>query len=407
MTMRFVGRTRLIVVAAAFLLAALLLQRTASSAPDLPTAVVREGSFDDVLTLRGEVRPSKSLTLTAPSRGNDLRILRIARTGTRVKTGDTVIEFDGSAVLRTLGEKTSELKRAEAEIDRIRAQRAIARQDLITAAQKARFDVERARLDTKGEELLSRVDFEQRKLKVSDAESGLRAAEQKLAAEEKAAVAELRGAQQKRDKASREVSDARAQLEQLVVTAPRPGIVTVLQNFRSGGAGGTEFREGDRPWNGAAIAELPDLSAVIVVAKLDESERARLKERQPATVRVDALPDQDFEATIRAISALTRGDYSTWPPQRNFEATITLASADQRLRPGMNATARVLLDRVSGATLVPTKALFVVDGTTVCYVRGGGEFRSHPIKVDRRGVEEAIVSGVRAGDVVALERPKS
>jgi len=395
--------------AAVFVLvvAAILLQRTVSSGPDLPTATVRQGTFEDVLTLRGEVRPSRSLTLAAPSRGADLRILRIARTGTRVNAGDTVIEFDRSTVLRTLGEKSSELKRAEAEIDRIRAQRQIAEQELVTNVHKARFDLERAKLDASAEELLSRVDFEQRRLAVSDAESAVRALEEKLTAERRAAEAELRGARQKRDKAKLEVDDAERQLQQLSIVAPRPGIVTVLQNWRAGGAGGTEFREGDRPWNGAALAELPDFSTVLLVAKLDESERARLKDGLPAAVRVDAFPDKDFDGLLTTISALTKGDFSTWPPTRNFEATITLQSADARLRPGMNGTARLVIDRVGGATLVPVKALFAAEGDTVCYVRGGGAFALRRVKVARRGTEDAIVEGVRVGEVVALERPTS
>jgi hypothetical protein len=382
-------------------------QRTASSEPEVATALVRQGTFEDVLTLRGEVRPSRSVILSAPSRGGDLRIIRMARTGTRVKAGDTVVEFDRTNVLRTLGEKMSELKRAEAEVDRIRAQRRIAEQKLITASQKARFDVERARLDTRGEDLLSRVELEQKRLLVVDAESALRVAEEKHTAEQKAAEAELRGAEQKREKARREVDDAQQQLEQLSIVAPTDGIVSVLQNFRSGGAGGAEFREGDRPWNGAALAELPDLSKTIIVAKLDESERARLKDGQRASVRIDALPDKDFNGTLQTVSALTRADFTQWPPLRNFEATIALDGVDPRLRVGMNATARLVTARVNEATLVPLKALFALNGKTVCYVRSGTGFVPRPVQVDRRGAEDAMVTGVRAGEVVATERPPS
>jgi hypothetical protein len=400
------GRLAIAAVAAGVLLTAALVRPSVWSHREPPTAEVRSGTFEDVLTLRGEVRPGASLTLAAPARGVDLRILRIARTGTQVKAGDVVIEFDRSTVVRTLGEKESELKRAQAEIDRIRAQRQIAEQELVTSAQKARFDVERAKLDAQVGDILSRVEIEQRRLAVSDAESKLRTAADKLAADRRAAEAELRGATQKRDKARLEVDDARDQLQRLSIVAPRAGIVTVLQNFRTGGgAGGAEFREGDRPWNGAALAELPDLSRVVLIAKIDESERARLKTGDPATVRIDAMPDKEFDATLRTISALTKADYSTWPPARNFEAALELTTTDAMLRPGMNGTARLVIDRVGGATLVPVKALFTVEGDTVCYVRGRGGFVPRRVKVARRGGDDAIVEGVRAGEVVALERP--
>jgi multidrug resistance efflux pump len=408
MMREFVGRhTRVVTVAAALLLLAIVWQRTASSEVEVPTAAVRQGTFEDVLTLRGEVRPSRSVIVSAPSRGGDLRIIRIARTGTRVKAGDTIVEFDRTNVLRTLSEKTSEFKRADAEVDRIRAQRRIAEQKLVTASQKARFDVERARLDTRGEDLLSRVELEQKRLAVIDAESALRVADEKLTAEQKAAEAELRGAQQKREKARREVEDAKQQLQQLSIVAPTDGIVAVLQNFRGGGAGGAEFREGDRPWNGAALAELPDLSKPVVIAKLDESERARLKEGQRASVRIDAVPDKDFNGTLKTVSALTRADFTQWPPLRNFEATIVLEAVDPHLRAGMNATARLVTERVGVALLVPVNALFALNGRTVCYVRTASGFVPRPVQVERRGTEDAMVSGVSEGDVIATERPPS
>ena len=43
-----------------------------------------------------------------------------------------------------------------------------------------------------------------------------------------------------------------------------------------------EFRQGDRAWAGAAILELPDLSSVHLLARLDESDRSRLKAGQAA-----------------------------------------------------------------------------------------------------------------------------
>jgi hypothetical protein len=277
----------------------------------------------------------------------------------------------------------------------------------VTEVQKARFTLERARLDTRGEDLLSRVDLEQKRLVVADAESALRVAEEKLTAERKAAIAELRGVQQKRDKARFEVDDAQQQLQRLSILAPSSGIVTVLPNFRSGGAGGAEFREGDRPWSGAALIELPDLTKPIVITKLEESDRARLKEGVPAMVQIDAVPDKEFGGIVKTVSALTRADFTIWPAARNFEAIVVLEGGDPRLRAGMNATARVVTDRVASATIVPVKALFPLNGETVCYVRTGGEFVPRTVQIQRRGTEEAIVTGVRAGESVATERPTS
>jgi HlyD family secretion protein len=398
--------------AAAAMLIAIVLALVAGgvfSAPDVPTAPVREGEFQDVMLLRGEVRPVRSITLLSPSRGGELRIVRLARNGAMVKAGDPVIEFDRSLVMRTLEEKRSELKSAEAQIDQIRAKRRLGEQQLFTDVQKAQYDVERARLDLRGEDLLSKVDVEQKRLALADARSALTAVEEKRRAEQAAAAAELRSASQKRDKARYEVQDSEQQLRRLTVTAPAPGMVALLPNWRSGGAAGTspEFREGDRVWPGAAVAELPDLSRVRIAAKLDEIERTRLNPGLAAMVRIDAVADREFSGTLSTISALTKPDFGTWPPARNFEAIVDVSEHDGRIRPGMNATARLIVDRVPHATLVPLQALFDENGRTVAYVAVRGGFETRVVTIARRSAEDAMVaSGLRPGETVSLRKPQ-
>ena len=49
---------------------------------------------------RGEIKAGRSITIMAPADAGDLRITKLARTGTLVKRGDVLIEFDASTVAR-------------------------------------------------------------------------------------------------------------------------------------------------------------------------------------------------------------------------------------------------------------------------------------------------------------------
>src|SRR5687768_18277248 len=89
--------------------------------PDLPTAVVTKGTFVDTLEIRGEIRPLKSIVLSSPMQSGELQILKLAKTGTMVKPGDVVVEFDPTTLQRTIQEKQSELKQADAEIEQAQA----------------------------------------------------------------------------------------------------------------------------------------------------------------------------------------------------------------------------------------------------------------------------------------------
>ena len=54
----------------------------------------------------------------------ELQILKLAKNGTMVKPGDLVVQFDPSTLQRTIQEKQSELKQADAEIEQARRRRA-------------------------------------------------------------------------------------------------------------------------------------------------------------------------------------------------------------------------------------------------------------------------------------------
>src|SRR5919108_749744 len=62
----------------------------------IPTARVAEGDVPVVVYASGDLRPLKAQALVAPSVGGPMQILHIAATGTPVKAGDVVVEFDQS-----------------------------------------------------------------------------------------------------------------------------------------------------------------------------------------------------------------------------------------------------------------------------------------------------------------------
>src|ERR1041384_1336437 len=96
--------------------------RWSGAARDIPTAEVKRGEFIDRIQLRGEITARKSISILAPFNAGDLQILKLIRNGTHVKKGEIVVQFDSLTLERTLNQKRSELKQAEAEIERTVAQ---------------------------------------------------------------------------------------------------------------------------------------------------------------------------------------------------------------------------------------------------------------------------------------------
>jgi RND family efflux transporter MFP subunit len=375
--------------------------------PALPSAESRLGEFVEALQIRGEIKASKSITLTAPAEAGDLRILTLARGGTAVKKGDVIVEFDGSTVTRTLEEKQTELRGYEAEIEKVQAQSRTAEEAGVTATTKAEYDVQRGTLDYSAKDILSRVEGEQRRLAVLDAGQKLLEANANLASTRAGGKADLAATEQKREKARLELEKARRQLAALKLVAPTDGVVSLLPNFRASNFNNLQdFKEGDRAWPGAAIAELPDASSLYVSARVDEVERGRLKLGHQATVRVEAVPDRELPARVESISALAKTDFSSWPPPRNFDLRVLLEATDARLRPGMSATLRVAVERVQKVLLVPADAVFNSGGEDVVYVLARNGAIRRPVVVERRNADHAVIKeGLRPGERVTLEDP--
>jgi HlyD family secretion protein len=377
--------------------------------PALPTAEVTRGDFVEIVEVRGDVRPFRSVLITAPYQAGELQILKLAANGTTVKKGDVVGEFDALTLRRTLQDKQGELRQALAERDQTREQAKIDFEQNRTAVLKSRYDVQRAKLDLGDPTVMAEAAVERTRLAVTDADQKLKEVEAKAAADIRSASADTATRDRKVAKIQADIAQAERALASLQVVAPADGTVSILPNYRTSSPMGPsqEFRAGDRAWPGAQILELPDLTSVHLTSRIDESDRGQLKTGQTATVRVDAVPDREYQASVSHISVLARVDFSSgWPPSKNFDLKLALTDADVRLRPGMSAVARIAVGRIPDMILVPATAVFPAEGRLVVYRRGRRQFDEVAVEVVRRGREQVAVRGdIKPGDHVALVKP--
>lgn len=99
------------------------------------------------------------------------------------------------------------------------------------------------------------------------------------------------------------------------------------------------------------IAE--DLREIEVRVDVDEADVGKVREGQLASFSVDAHPERRFEAAIRQLrfgSEVVQGVVT-------YKAVLATENADLLLRPGMTATAEIVVERLSDALTVPNAAL--------------------------------------------------
>lgn len=392
----------ILLAASGVLLGAVRLSRRT---PNVPTTEVKRGEFLDSLQFRGEVKALKSITISAPAEAGDLQIVKIASEGTAVKPGDMVVEFDKTKTEQDLAQFQSTLKSAEAEIGQAKAQERLDEEQDKTTVLKARYDVEGAKLEASKQEIVSKIEGEEARLKLADSEQKLHEAETKEKSDAALNKSTVESKVEASQKARFDVARAERALSQMTLRAPSAGTISLLQHW--GGSGMVTYRPGDRAWPGAAIAELPDATTLRITARVDETERGRLAANQPVTVQLNAIPDRQFTGHISQIGEIASLDFSSgWPITRNFILEIGLDQTDPRFKPGITGDVTVIVDKVANAVIMPSQALFQKSGQNVAYVWHGGEFEERDIEVGRRSGDKIMVAkGVSAGEQVALRDP--
>ena len=113
--------------------------KAGESNPDLVTAPVKEGMFESILSVQGNLESQSNATLTSQVEGSTT-IISIVPEGTLVKEGQIVCELDSS-------ELTEELKQQEIDVTQAEAKLAQAREELEIQERQNESDIAAAQLE--------------------------------------------------------------------------------------------------------------------------------------------------------------------------------------------------------------------------------------------------------------------
>jgi biotin carboxyl carrier protein len=401
-----------VLCAAGGVVAAVRKSSPVAAGDDIPAMRVKRGDFETKVYSTGELRASHMEMMTAPPIGGGaLQITHLLHTGTVVKKGDLVMEFDPSEQLYKLDQNRSELLQAEQEITKARADAAVVTAQDKVALLKARYDVRRAELDVQKNELVSTIDARKNDLALEGAKRVLAELEQDVKSRSAANQASITLAEEKHNKAKLAMDQAQQNITKMRVSAPMDGLVALEKNeasaggFRFSGMALPEFREGDQVEAGTTIGQVIDPSGMDLSAKVGELERNSIHEGQPVEIQLDALPGETFHGKVTTLGGMNQRMFWESDTAGRFEVTITLDKQDPRLRPGLTAQIVINGDPRKNVLYVPRYAVFLKDSKRVVYVRKGSNYEPREIKIVAENESRAVVDGIDAGAEIALVDP--
>lgn len=244
---------------------------------------------------------------------------------------------------------------------------------------------------------------------VTEAELIKEAADLEFSRVKRTTAIELRKWQSDVTRFKRELKRAESQLEKAkldiaacIVTSPIDGALL----YKTLNMQGTrrKIQIGDAIWQGQTFMEIPDTSDFIVETGIREVDVASLRPGMPATVILDAFPDNILEGVLAKVDIVAHEDKDATYVQK-YTARIKLLEEFPGIHAGMSASIKIVAREIESALVVPPSALVYRD--TQVYVRllDGDTFIDTPVQLGASSDRWAeVLSGLRVGDVVQLSR---
>ena len=155
---------------------------------------------------------------------------------------------------------------------------------------------------------------------------------------------------------------------------------------------------------GATSASIVELSQGLEVrARVPESDIGRIMTGQNAEIRVDAFPDERFQATVNEIAPRAAKENNV----TSFEVRLNFVNPQKALKIGMTADINFQTGRSAPKILVPTVAILIEDGKPgVLLVDEQQKPRFQPVELgNSSGDQTAILNGLESGTRVFIDLP--
>src|SRR5437763_1310381 len=224
----------------------------------VPVTKVQKGDVVIRAYSRGELKPARTLTLTAPNLFGTVQVTDLAPVGALAKEKDLIVEYDDSERQSALEEARLSVQSVDEQIKKAKADLAIQQsQDTVTLL-KTRYNVRRAELEVKRNPIIAEIDGKKNVLTLEQQKRALQQLETDIAAKNEQAESQLAVLNEQR---YRSLLDVQRELQRIALCktlSPMTGLVATKQN-RAGnfnfGKQMPDIREGDTLQPGMPVAD--------------------------------------------------------------------------------------------------------------------------------------------------------
>lgn len=338
-----------------------------------------------------------------------LVLQELVKPGSRVKKGDVVAEFDRQFMLQRLEDYRSSVAQQQANVKKLKADLEVYREAHRQTIASAKAALDKAKLDIRTTPVLGAIEGEKLKLALEEAEAQYKQLLAEVKFVEISEKAQIRNAELDLKASELELRRAEQNADRMLSKASIDGM-TVMQNTMRGSEF-AQIQQGDQLYPGQFFMQIVDTSSMVINATLNQVDAERLRIGAKAMVEFDAYPGLKLPAHVVAVAAVTKTGGFRASFVKEIPVRLKLDAVDPRVIPDLSVSADVEIESdASVAAAIPAGAVFRdgPDAKPYVFIREAesGAWRKREVELGLSTyVTVGVRSGLKPGEVVALERP--
>ncbi|MDX9747384.1 MAG: efflux RND transporter periplasmic adaptor subunit [Paludibacter sp.] len=365
---------------------------------------VTRGTLYLELYEEGEIEAINSTNILSPNiswRYGNLKITQMVKDGEEVEAGDTLIVFDPSEVNREVLDAESRLEMNLAELEKLEAQHQSDMEELRADYEVTRLSQEISRI--RFESAVHEADIRRKEIQLNLEKANIALARAKEQIDNRIKIQKEEVKQRKLSitQDQNRLDEAQETLQKLHLISPTPGIAIINRNWSTG----LKFQIGDQTWSGFPVIQLPDLSALRAVVRINEVDIAKVKSGLQVEIKPDAFSDSIYSGVVTSVANLAVNKEGS-TKIKVFPVEVDIREKSEKLLPGLTVSCRIIIGKVENALLVPIDAVMSDGVQSFVYRKTVSGYEKVVVETAERNSDFMVITkGLEEGDKVALTDP--
>jgi HlyD family secretion protein len=395
-----------------FMLLFMFLSACNGNKVSIVTYDLKRTDYIEAIDATGTIQAVNNVMIMSPRiNSSGMSVAYLAKEGQHVKKGDTICILEAPELVYNLETFNVELEKMEADMKKLVADNAMENAVLNAQVQTNKAQIAITMLDSIQLKFVPSIRQQLISLDMEKVNVEKKKLQKKVAAQQRIDKSELSQLNSRIMMQKNRIKVFQDQVNSLTLKAPDDGIVihyeAPLMYFMGNGVGtmGGKIEEKSSVFSNSPLLQFPDMNQMQVSVDVPEAEYKRIQNNQNVLISVDATDNLHTTGKIKRKSLAGKNN-SEKSAIKSYEVVVSVDSCHLKMKPGLSANCRIIVDQVKDTIVVPSAAIFSRDSLKIVYVAADDKFVPVVVETGLSNNSRSIISkGLSGNETIALMEP--